>query len=173
MICPKCGSGNPADASNCVSCNVSLAYAREHPEVWQKDDAETRAQIEYEKACAELMQNMIVTTTVVLQGLQVVAYLGVVSSAVVLGTGLWTEFSGDVADLFGSRSGAFQEKLNAGTKAALGELKHQVIERQGNALIGVDIDYMTGAKNLLMVCATGTAVHVEAAVAAPKQELAA
>ena len=31
IICPKCGTENPADAMNCKNCRVNLKYALEHP----------------------------------------------------------------------------------------------------------------------------------------------
>lgn len=31
IICPKCGTENPADAVNCKNCKVNLKYALEHP----------------------------------------------------------------------------------------------------------------------------------------------
>jgi len=106
------------------------------------------------------MNSLLVVTTPILQGRTIAQYLGVVSSAVVMGTGFLSELGAGIADFFGTRAGGFQDKLARAKGMALQELKEQVARRGGDAVIGLDLDYMTIAANMLMVSANGTVVRL-------------
>ncbi len=32
VVCPKCGTENPANAMNCKNCRINLRFALEHPD---------------------------------------------------------------------------------------------------------------------------------------------
>lgn len=103
----------------------------------------------------------ILTTGYEVSGYKIVDYKGVISGQIVLGTGFLSEFSASVADLFGSQSGLFSDKLEKAKNIAMNKLIEKSIEKGGNAVIGVDFDYITFANNMLGVVANGTSVIIE------------
>jgi len=60
-----------------------------------------------------------VTTSDGLEGHRVLAYLGIESVEIVIGTGILTEFMGSLADLAGERSTGFEKKLQDAKLAAI------------------------------------------------------
>jgi hypothetical protein len=54
------------------------------------------------------------TTTPSLDGFHILRYIDIESVEIVAGTGMFSEFGGDVADFFGARSGAFEQKPSEG-----------------------------------------------------------
>lgn len=104
---------------------------------------------------------MLTTTGFNFEGYRIVEYLDVISSEVVLGTGIFSSFSSSFADLTGTRSGSYERKLETGKTEAIQNLERQTREKGGNAIIGIDIDYTTFGADVLGVVATGTAVIIE------------
>jgi uncharacterized protein YbjQ (UPF0145 family)/ribosomal protein L40E len=156
--CPKCGHENPDNAINCAKCRINLRYAFENAQ-----QLEAQWQAEQQKALADeqlarQLETLLVTTTPTVQGRTVSQYLGVVSSVVVLGTGFGSELSASIADLLGTRASAFQEKLTRARKIVVQEMKEQALQRDGDGIVGLNIDYMTLTSNLLMVSGNGTVV---------------
>lgn len=120
---------------------------------------------EYCSHCAteiitEKAEPVILTTTNHIDGFLVEEYVDIVTSEVVLGTGFFSEFSGDFADFFGLRSTGFERKLQDAKKAAFLQLKAQAVIHGGNAVIGVDFDYTEFSGNRVGVIANGTIVHL-------------
>lgn len=104
---------------------------------------------------------MLATTGYNFEGYVIKEYLDVISTSVVLGTGIFSSFSASMADLTGTRSGMYEDKLEAGRRKALAELKQRAQMLGGNAIIGIDIDYTTFGSDVLGVIANGTAVKVK------------
>jgi uncharacterized protein YbjQ (UPF0145 family) len=79
------------------------------------------------------------------------------------GTGVVSEFTSSFADLFGAQSGGFNKKLKAGEDMCFTQLRKQVLDFGGNAVIATDIDYseVGGEKGMLMVCMGGTAIRLK------------
>jgi len=113
---------------------------------------------------------MILTTTSIIDGHDVVAYHGIVSAHVVQGANAFKDFAAKMTDIMGGRSGAFERTLQAADSKALKELTSAAEAQGANAIVGIDLDYETihVAGNMLMVVATGTAVTVRKRVV--KQE---
>jgi uncharacterized protein YbjQ (UPF0145 family) len=63
------------------------------------------------------------TTTSNIDGHTVRRYIDIESVEIVAGTGMFSEFGGDVADFFGARSTAFEQKLQKAKRAALDKLE--------------------------------------------------
>ena len=61
----------------------------------------------------------------------------------------------------GTRAAGFQKKLQQAREIALAEISNQTINKGGNAIVGLDFDYMTLSENILMISANGTAVELE------------
>jgi uncharacterized protein YbjQ (UPF0145 family) len=60
---------------------------------------------------------------------------------VIAGSGVISEFGGDISDFFGARSSAFEQKLNKAKRTALDKSRFLAVEKVGNAVIGIDLDY--------------------------------
>jgi len=163
--CPKCGRENPDNAANCSNCRINLQFALSNigqlkeQGIIEDTESARRAALLREQMTAKTA-GLLVTTTPIIQGQTILQYLGVVSSVVVLGTGLASELGASVADFLGTRAGAFQDKLGRAREIAMQELKEQAVARGGDAIIGLDLDYMTVADNMLMVSANGTVVKL-------------
>jgi uncharacterized protein YbjQ (UPF0145 family) len=156
ITCPKCGYENEEFALNCANCRVNLKWALENIEQFETKarEAEERAELEHLKA------SLIVTTTYSVEGRAIVQYLDVVTAEVVLGTGFLSELGAGLADFLGTRAESFQKKLREAKNAALRELRHQAVEMDADAIVGMALNYMTFANNLLMLSASGTAVKL-------------
>lgn len=103
---------------------------------------------------------MILSTTSVIEGRPVQRYLGVVTGEVILGANIVRDIFASITDIFGGRSGKYEEVLSSGRGQALRELEDKALALGANAVIGVDIDYETiGSRgSMLMVSVSGTAV---------------
>lgn len=107
---------------------------------------------------------MIVTTTDVIQGREVQAYLGIVTAEVVYGSNALRDFFAGIRDIIGGRTGSYEEVFQKGQQDALAELEKRAQRMGANAVIGVEVD--TGTINidssgtLLLVTAVGTAVKL-------------
>lgn len=86
---------------------------------------------------------------------------GIVSGEVVIGTGFISEFAADISDIFGAHSNTFAGKMIQAKEVALEKLIRNVLIEGGNAVIGVDFDYITFENNILGVSANGTAVVIQ------------
>ncbi len=53
LICPRCGSENPADAMNCAKCRINLQFALEHPAEIQRMKQEDAIRAKSEGSPAE------------------------------------------------------------------------------------------------------------------------
>ncbi|ABP66390.1 protein of unknown function DUF74 [Caldicellulosiruptor saccharolyticus DSM 8903] len=106
---------------------------------------------------------MIVTTTPSIEGKKIVDYKGIVSSEVIVGVNLVKDFIASITDIFGGRSGTYENELIRAREEALQELQNRAAMLGANAVVGIDIDYEVLGTNgsMLMVSVTGTAVVVE------------
>ena len=105
---------------------------------------------------------MIITTTPTVEGKPISRYLGVVSGETILGVNAIRDLKAGLRDIFGGRSGAYEEELRRAREIALDEMSSAAAELGANAVVGVDLDYETvGSQGgMLMVTASGTAVVV-------------
>lgn len=105
---------------------------------------------------------MIVTTTPTVEGHQIVEYHGVVFGEVISGINFVKDFFAGVRNVFGGRSGSYEEELTKARSNAMKEMEQRAIRMGANAIVGVDIDYeVLGTDNgMLMVTASGTAVTI-------------
>lgn len=107
---------------------------------------------------------MILTTTDVVQGAVVEAYLGIVTAEVVYGSNALRDFFAGIRDIIGGRTGSYERVFERGHRDVLAELEQRALRLGANAVIGIEID--TGSINvdqsgvLLLITATGTAVRL-------------
>ncbi|WP_206460437.1 putative heavy metal-binding protein [Anaerovorax sp. IOR16] len=106
---------------------------------------------------------MIVTTTPSVEGKKITQYKGIVFGEVVSGVNLLKDFAAGLSNIFGGRSGSYEDELINARLNALKEMEYRALELGANAIVGVDIDYeVLGSDNgMLMVTASGTAVFCE------------
>lgn len=104
------------------------------------------------------MSNMLVTTTPVVDGRTVTRYLGIVAGEVALGTDFVRDFMAGLADFFGSRTAAYEEKLTEARLTCIDELCKRAERLGANAVIGVKVDHEILQNGMMLVIATGTAV---------------
>ena len=105
---------------------------------------------------------MILTTTPSIEGKQISAYHGIVTSEAIMGANIVRDLFASITDIIGGRSGAYEEKLQEARHIALSELERRAAHLGANAVVGVDLDYEVIGQggSMLMVSASGTAVTV-------------
>lgn len=118
-------------------------------------------EVEQKLQFKRLMDNHLMTTGYYFDGYRIKGYNGVISGSVVLGTGFLSEFGASISDLFGSQSELFSDKLETARELALKNLVKKSAQNSGNAIIGIDFDYITFSNNMIGVVANGTSVVVE------------
>ena len=105
---------------------------------------------------------MILTTTTLVEGRPVAAYLGIVTGEVIVGANIFSDMFASVRDIVGGRSGAYEGALRDARTQALSELEMEARDLGADAVIGIDLDYEVLGKtgSMLMVSASGTAVKL-------------
>jgi len=105
---------------------------------------------------------MIITTTSIIEGHPVQQYLGLVTGEVIAGANVVRDIFASITDIFGGRSGKYEEVLNRAREQAMAEMTERAQALGATAVIGVDIDYevLGKAGSMLMVSVSGTAVRV-------------
>lgn len=124
---------------------------------------ELRHQIgEYKRYLSELIESVPLVTIHNPMGWSYET-IGIVTGQSVTGTGVLSEFSQSITDLFGGQSENLNSKIKNGEKLCFAQIRKAAIEMGGNAVIGVDIDYseLGGGRGMIMVCCSGTAVYLE------------
>ena len=104
---------------------------------------------------------MILSTTHELQGQTISDYLGIVVGESIMGTGLFRDIAASLTDIIGSRSGAYEMKMQQARDMALQQMVYKAQALLANAVVGVDIDYEVVGDNMMMVSVSGTAVRIE------------
>lgn len=108
---------------------------------------------------------MIVTTTAIVQGQTVEAYLGIVTGETILGANILKDLFAGVRDIVGGRAGAYEKELRKAREIAMREMQDAASDLGANAVIGVDLDYETVSEgSMLMVSVSGTAVRLRSDV---------
>ena len=127
----------------------------------QKFMGTSNSEDEEQRKIKEKISGHMLTTGFNFEGFKIVDYKQVISGETVLGTGFVSEFSASFSDFFGSSTNMFSNKLKQAKEAALEKLILTSIDIGGNAIIGVDCDYITFTGNLIGVVANGTSVLIK------------
>lgn len=104
---------------------------------------------------------LIISTTDDAFGSEIQEYIGIVSGETILGTGFASGFMASLADVTGTRSGAYEEKLAFARNSALIELKQRAISHGADAVIGLRFHYVLNVVDLISVMVDGTAVKLK------------
>ena len=113
---------------------------------------------------------MIVSTTETIDGHPIEEYLGVAAGEAILGANVLKDFSSNIRDLVGGRSGSYEKELNKARDIAMNDLIERCKDLGANAIVGIDVDYETidrqtgnnkeSRTSMLMVSVSGTAVRI-------------
>jgi uncharacterized protein YbjQ (UPF0145 family) len=103
---------------------------------------------------------MLLTTTSVIDGKQIVKYHGLVSGEAILGANIFKDLFAGIRDIVGGRSATYEKELRRAKELAIQELTENALALGANAVVGIDLDYETVGQggSMLMVSASGTAV---------------
>ena len=103
---------------------------------------------------------MLMTTTSVIDGKQIVKYHGLVSGEAILGANIFRDLFAGIRDIVGGRSAGYEKELRRAKELAIEEMTEQAKALGANAVVGIDLDYETVGQggSMLMVSANGTAV---------------
>jgi uncharacterized protein YbjQ (UPF0145 family) len=103
---------------------------------------------------------MLMSTTTLIEGRPVSAYLGVVTGEAIIGANIFRDLFATVRDVVGGRSATYERALAEAREVAMREMQERAQQLGANAVIGIDLDYeVLGANNgMLMVSVSGTAV---------------
>ena len=105
---------------------------------------------------------MIITTTNTIAGVEIEKYLGLVTSNLVIGTNVFSDFVASLSDFFGGMSGTYRNQLDLLYKRAIEDLTSKANKLRADAILGVKIDFdeISGqGKSMFMISITGTAVR--------------
>lgn len=160
--CAKCGKKlnfiNSAGNGFCVDCDVRVAL----DERQSKEDIKRKAEKEQALKFSREVSAIILTTETA-HNLPVIERIEIITAEVAYGMNIFKDLFAGVRDIVGGRSKAVQQTMRDARRTALYELKREAYEVGANAVVGVDLDYveLSGAGNMVMLVASGTAVRVE------------
>jgi len=163
-ICPNCYEDIYEDAVRCLNCNQVIPQLTGKCSLCENEDVETLYlnNKEYCEQCTnKLINNIVVTTTNSIEGYRIIKYIGIDSVEVVIGTGIWSEFTTEFQDFFGHRSTEFEKKLQKAKKITIQKIKLAAAQKGANAIVAMDLDYTEFSGNRIGVIASGTLVEIE------------
>ncbi|EMA7642793.1 YbjQ family protein [Vibrio parahaemolyticus] len=138
-----------------LSDSCEAEDAEEAMEIWQ-------TQL-YEKTDYDSIKTS--STNLISDKLSIIDNHGVITSTIVIGTNLFSDFFAGVRDVVGGKSGSYMNKLDKLKSEVLLDLKRQAAAKKCNAIIGISIDVNEisgGNKSMLMVTGVGTCVLTQA-----------
>ena len=110
------------------------------------------------------MDGIRIFTTPILDGIRIKEYKDIVVVRNVRAINIIRDFFTIFRDIFGGRSGAYQEVMKSMQDDVIAEAKEEAIRLGANAIVGFSLDYDnigSKRKSLLMASAKGTAVVIE------------
>lgn len=160
--CKSCGTRygflDGGGQGHCAECYVQ--------QVIVKDDGisgQVAAQAVEREAWEAAVNAVMLTTEAYPQGLRIARRIEIVTAECAFGMNIFKDLFAGVRDIVGGRSEAVQKTLRDSRRTALFELKAEAHRVGANAVIAVDLDYveLSGAGNMVLLVASGTAVIVE------------
>ena len=110
-----------------------------------------------------MKNKFLISTTNTIENGSIDRYIDVVSTNIVVGTNIFSDFGASVTDFFGGFSNTYQNKLQLLYKNAIDGITDQARKLGANAIVGlkVDFDEISGkGKSMFMVSAIGTAAQI-------------
>lgn len=154
--CPECREQVEDNFEVCWNCGTSITGVRDPGFIPEDRDVHAT-----DDSLTELPRmDVILTTTPLLDGRRVTAYLGIVSGDYVLGTNAISSLLLDTADLFGAVAPVYESAMSHARQAAMVGMSRKAHNLGANAVLSVKFDYEALHRDTLMVTCTGTAVRV-------------
>lgn len=113
------------------------------------------------------MEDILLATTSIIQGYEIIKYNGLVTSRATVGTGLFNDFFASISDITGGSSKTYNKELERLNNEIINSIKYEANKARANAVIGIKIDYdeISGkGKQMFMVTITGTVVVIKSRV---------
>jgi len=110
------------------------------------------------------MDEMLILTTPIVEGLRILEYKGLVCARNVRAVNVVRDFFTAFRDIFGGRSESYQHVMTEMQEEALADIRAEARNRGANAVIGFSLDFDnigSKGKSLLMAYGRGTAVVIE------------
>jgi len=110
------------------------------------------------------MNDVQIFTTPILDGIKIKEYKGFVIVRNVRAVNVIRDIFTSFRDIFGGRSGSYQEVMRLMQDDVIAEAKQEASKLGANAIVGFSLDYDnvgSKRKSLLMASAKGTAVLIE------------
>lgn len=149
----------PANVINLIESYISIANSRIYGDKYREQ--EKKKMEEKRTVRNQLYKSMKLTSGYNFEGYRIVKYCDVLSSSVVMGTGMFSELEASITDMFGTKSREFSQKIEKAKQDAKEQLMNQSANIGGNAIIGLDYNVFSLAANMIAVTAHGTAVLIE------------
>ena len=108
-------------------------------------------------------EKFLMVTTPLIDGVEIKEYLGPVVVRNIRAVNIIRDLFTSFRDIFGGRSGAYQEVIDDMFREVLAEVREQALQLGATAVVGLRFDFdSVGAKrkSLVMAIAQGTAVKV-------------
>lgn len=107
---------------------------------------------------------MIITTTNSIENAKVEKYLGVVTTNLVIGTNVFSDFKASLTDFFGGMSGTYRRQMDTLYQRAYDALAQKATSMGANCVLGfkIDFDELSGkGTQMFMISVSGTAVKIK------------
>lgn len=107
---------------------------------------------------------MIITTTNSIDGAKIEKYLGVVTTNLVIGTNVFSDFKASFTDFFGGMSGTYRKQMDTLYQRAYDALSIKATSMGANCVLGfkIDFDELSGkGTQMFMISVSGTAVKIK------------
>ena len=109
----------------------------------------------------QALKSFLLTTGNSFEGYRINRYITLVSGETALGTGLFSGWIVDMAEMSGSESSEIENKLIEAKQSAQSKMIRRAIGCGANAVLGIKVDVTALTPGLIMVSINGTAVEVE------------
>lgn len=139
----------------CPECHEQWLRRRSEP------SSDGRGGLGGESSRETLIASVLLTTESN-SNLQIIERIDIVTAECAYGMNVFKDLFASVRDVFGGRSEAVQKTMRDARKTVLYELRREAHLVGANAVVAVDLDYveLSGAGNMVMLVASGTAVRI-------------
>jgi len=142
----------------CLGCQIEAKELRKQEE--------KRIEEESALAYSHEASRLPVTTETYIDS--VTERLGIVTGQCALGMNIFRDFTAEIRDVVGGRSGAYQRAITEAKDTVIAEMQREAYDLGADAVIAVDIDMneitggggLFGGKGMIAMLATGTAVKL-------------
>lgn len=160
--CADCGrTARLLYGGRCDSCNTIYKANKKAGRL-----GEAALSLEQEAEIRLKASKLPVTTETYIDG--VTERLGIVTGQCALGMNIFRDFTAEIRDVVGGRSGAYQRAITEAKDTVIAEMQREAYDLGADAVIAVDIDMneitggggLFGGKGMIAMLATGTAVKL-------------